>query len=94
MSGFVCPHCAECTNIFSSEGGQLLAKEVGVEFLGTIPIDPQLTSACENGKNFLELNPNSPSLQAVQRFVSRLIANENQPRANANQNAAVDAMEQ
>merc|ERR550519_2615161 len=25
MSGYVCPHCSECTNIFSSGGGQSLS---------------------------------------------------------------------
>ncbi|KAM6113916.1 cytosolic Fe-S cluster assembly factor NUBP2 isoform 2-T2 [Pterocles gutturalis] len=34
MSGFVCPHCSECTNIFSKGGGEELAKHAGVPFLG------------------------------------------------------------
>ncbi|XP_057236612.1 cytosolic Fe-S cluster assembly factor NUBP2 isoform X1 [Malurus melanocephalus] len=34
MSGFVCPHCSECTNIFSKGGGEELAKHTGVPFLG------------------------------------------------------------
>ncbi|KAB0401446.1 hypothetical protein E2I00_009230, partial [Balaenoptera physalus] len=33
MSGFVCPHCAECTNIFSRGGGEELARHAGVPFL-------------------------------------------------------------
>ena len=49
MSGFVCPHCAECTNIFSSDGGKLLAQEEGVPFLGTIPINPAIISGDEKG---------------------------------------------
>lgn len=43
MSGFVCPNCAECTNIFSSGGGQLLAEKAGVPLLGSLPIDPRVT---------------------------------------------------
>lgn len=42
MSGFVCPHCTECTNIFSTGGGESLAQLTGVPFLGRIPIDPTL----------------------------------------------------
>jgi Mrp family chromosome partitioning ATPase len=34
MSGFVCPYCAECTNIFSTGGGEAMAEEFGVPFLG------------------------------------------------------------
>ncbi|KNE71880.1 hypothetical protein AMAG_16309 [Allomyces macrogynus ATCC 38327] len=40
MSGFRCPHCADCTPIFSSGGGQALADQFGVPLVGTIPIDP------------------------------------------------------
>ena len=38
MSGFVCPNCRECSNIFSSEGCRGLAGEMGVGFLGTLPV--------------------------------------------------------
>jgi Mrp family chromosome partitioning ATPase len=75
MSGFVCPHCSECTNIFSSEGGRLLAEESNVPFLGKLPIDPTLTSCCEQGKNFVELYPDSQSLIAIQQFVQNVIQN-------------------
>ncbi|CAG8608176.1 1726_t:CDS:2 [Ambispora leptoticha] len=40
MSGFVCPHCAECTNLFSTGGGEAMAREFEVDFLGRVPIDP------------------------------------------------------
>ncbi|KAI8581795.1 hypothetical protein K450DRAFT_231210 [Umbelopsis ramanniana AG] len=47
MSGFVCPHCAECTNVFSSGGGESMAKDYGIPFLGRVPIDPAFTSMVE-----------------------------------------------
>lgn len=50
MSGFVCPHCSECTNIFSSGGGKIMAEEFGVRFLGSVPLDPQFVSLVEEGK--------------------------------------------
>uniref|UniRef100_A0AAZ3SRF0 Nucleotide binding protein 2 (MinD homolog, E. coli) n=1 Tax=Oncorhynchus tshawytscha TaxID=74940 RepID=A0AAZ3SRF0_ONCTS len=34
MSGFVCPHCSECSNIFSKGGGEELAKLTGSVYLG------------------------------------------------------------
>ncbi|ORY53742.1 P-loop containing nucleoside triphosphate hydrolase protein [Rhizoclosmatium globosum] len=48
MSGYVCPHCAECTNLFSKGGGEALAKEHNLPFLGYIPIDPSLVSMIES----------------------------------------------
>lgn len=48
MSGFVCPHCSECTNVFSSGGGLVMANEFGVEFLGKVPIDPAFNMMIES----------------------------------------------
>ncbi|KAH3687178.1 hypothetical protein WICPIJ_001837 [Wickerhamomyces pijperi] len=50
MNGFVCPHCKECTNIFSSKGGEILAKELSLKYLGRLPIDPKYNELVESGK--------------------------------------------
>lgn len=47
MSGFICPYCAECTNIFSSGGGEQLAKQLDLRYLGNIPIDPSFVELIE-----------------------------------------------
>ncbi|PRP88979.1 hypothetical protein PROFUN_02257 [Planoprotostelium fungivorum] len=73
MSGFICPNCSECTNIFSSEGGKLLSEELNIRFLGKIPIDPALTALQEGGGSFVSKFPDSQTLKAIQLFVSDLI---------------------
>lgn len=50
MSGFVCPNCSECTNVFSSGGGKVMAQDFNVDFLASVPIDPQLVMLFETGK--------------------------------------------
>lgn len=50
MSGFICPNCSECTNIFSSGGGEVMAQEFSVKFLGSVPIDPQFVMLVEAGR--------------------------------------------
>ncbi|KAI9858835.1 MAG: cytosolic Fe-S cluster assembly factor cfd1 [Vezdaea acicularis] len=50
MTGFVCPNCSECTNIFGGGGGKVMADETGVPFLGTVPIDPQWGRLVEEGR--------------------------------------------
>lgn len=55
MSGYTCPHCSECTKIFSSLGGQALCDLAGIKFLGSIPIDPKLCKCTETGQTFMEL---------------------------------------
>ena len=54
MSGFVCPNCKDCTNIFSKGGGQALAEHAKVPFLGAVPIDPNISQSAESGINFIE----------------------------------------
>lgn len=50
MAGFVCPNCAECTDIFGKGGGQVMATDFNVPFLGRIPIDPQFVMLIETGR--------------------------------------------
>lgn len=49
MAGFVCPNCSECTNIFSKGGGEIMARDFQVPFLGSVPIDPAFVMLIEEG---------------------------------------------
>ncbi|KAH7396258.1 cytosolic Fe-S cluster assembling factor cfd1 [Pyrenochaeta sp. MPI-SDFR-AT-0127] len=49
MAGFVCPNCSECTNVFSKGGGEVMAREFEVPFLGSVPIDPAFVMLVEEG---------------------------------------------
>ncbi|KAG6335919.1 hypothetical protein ID866_3173 [Astraeus odoratus] len=44
MSGYVCPCCGEVSNVFSTGGGEEMAKREGVPFLGRMPLDPELVT--------------------------------------------------
>ncbi|KAG5262381.1 hypothetical protein AALO_G00274550 [Alosa alosa] len=72
MSGFVCPHCSECSNIFSKGGGEELAKLTGSEFLGCVPLDPQLTQSLEEGEDFLQAFPKSATFSAINTIANTL----------------------
>lgn len=47
MSGFICPFCAECTNIFLVGGGEALSSQLQLQYLGNIPIDPKFVEMVE-----------------------------------------------
>ena len=49
MAGFVCPWCEGCTNVFGNGGGRVMAREFGVRFLGSVPVDPQFGTLVEEG---------------------------------------------
>ncbi len=75
MSGFVCPHCGELTNLFGSGGGQEMAKEMGVPFLGRIPIEPDIVISGDSGKPFVYHNGHSSYAKDFERIVGDVIEN-------------------
>ena len=72
MSGFVCPNCKDCTNIFSKGGGKLLAEHAKVPFLGEIPIEPNLALAAEKGQNFVTEFKNSTAATAFSDIIEKI----------------------
>ncbi|KAL5475389.1 hypothetical protein EMCRGX_G025198 [Ephydatia muelleri] len=78
MSGYICPHCKECSNVFSMGGGESLAEEFKVPFLGRLPLDARLTQCLEEGQSFVDLYPGSPVQQEMVKIVAKL-AGQNKP---------------
>ena len=72
MSGFVCPNCGAHIDIFRSGGGERMAKEMGVPFLGKVPIDPAICEDSDRGIPFIISHPESPSTKAFKAIVERL----------------------
>ena len=70
MSGFVCPKCGERTDIFKSGGGEQMAEQMNVPFLGRIPINPQIVRACDSGQPYVQ---HYSSSQATQAFKEALL---------------------
>ncbi|KAI0639547.1 P-loop containing nucleoside triphosphate hydrolase protein [Trametes polyzona] len=44
MSGYVCPCCGEISNVFSTGGGEEMARREGLTFLGSLPVDTELVT--------------------------------------------------
>jgi ATP-binding protein involved in chromosome partitioning len=49
MAGYLCPHCGEMSAPFGSGGAEAAAKELGIEFLGRIPLDIAIRTASDAG---------------------------------------------
>lgn len=71
MSGFTCPNCGSKINIFSSGGGEKLAEEFGIPFLGKIPIESKIVESGEKGEPFV-LNEGSKAAEAFNIIVNRI----------------------
>ncbi len=69
MSGFVCPHCGEKTEIFKSGGGEKAAEELGANFLGSIPLDQRIVQTADEGVPFVKAYPESDATQSFKGIV-------------------------
>jgi ATP-binding protein involved in chromosome partitioning len=74
MSGFVCPQCGHNTDIFKSGGGEDMALEMNVPFLGRIPIDPQIVNACDSGEPYLQRYSQSQAARAFNEAIKPVLA--------------------
>ncbi len=82
LSGFACPSCGAVHEIFSSGGGERLAQEAGVPFLGRIPIDPEVARSGDDGDVFLAVAGKSPSAVAFKQVIAEVVkALDNPPAA-------------
>ncbi len=73
MSGFVCPHCGEITNIFKSGGGEATAKEMNIQFLGRVPIEPSVVDSGDAGMPVVLKYPDSASAKAFDEIIDKII---------------------
>jgi Mrp family chromosome partitioning ATPase/predicted Fe-Mo cluster-binding NifX family protein len=73
MSGFICPHCGKPVDIFKKGGGQKLADELGIRFLGRIPVDPRIVDTGDAGKPLIAAYPESVTAKAFEELVRNII---------------------
>jgi ATP-binding protein involved in chromosome partitioning len=73
MAGFVCPGCKEEFHIFDKGGGEELARESGVPFLGRIPIDPEIVRSGDEGYVFVKTHPESAAGKAMDAIIQPVL---------------------
>ncbi len=74
MSGFICPHCGVATDIFKTGGGEKMASEMEVPFLGRIPIDPKIVEHSDSGRPFLQYVTGSETARAFESVIGPLLS--------------------
>jgi ATP-binding protein involved in chromosome partitioning len=83
MSGFVCPHCGTETSIFKTGGGQKIAEQLGVRFLGRVPLDARICDDSDQGTPFIVQHPDSPAAKAFLDIVGNIKKQISRPPLNA-----------
>ncbi len=72
MSGFVCPECGAKVDIFKTGGGEKMARDLDVPFLGRIPIDPEICRDTDKGMPFIIKHPDSTAARAFSGIVKKI----------------------
>jgi ATP-binding protein involved in chromosome partitioning len=72
MSGLSCPHCGEMVDVFGSGGGERLAAEMKLPFLGRVPLDPAVRTAGDQGRPTVLAAPDSASGRALREIAQEI----------------------
>jgi Mrp family chromosome partitioning ATPase len=72
MSGFICPHCGKETHLFKRGGGEKVAAEMGVDFLGRIPIEGAVVEAGDRGDPIVVSHPEGAVAAAFKSIIAKL----------------------
>lgn len=73
MSYYLCRHCGERDEIFSHGGGRQAAEQLGVPFLGAIPIDTAIRVGGDEGMPIVAADPDSPQAKTFTEIAGKII---------------------
>jgi ATP-binding protein involved in chromosome partitioning len=73
MSGYECPHCGEVVEIFGRGGGEELARELDLPFLGRVPLDAKVREAGDAGVPTVKQGPDSPAGRALKEVAREVV---------------------
>ncbi|BFR49001.1 Mrp/NBP35 family ATP-binding protein [Nitratidesulfovibrio sp. HK-II] len=73
MSGIVCSKCGNVESLFGQGGGERLAKEMNVPFLGAVPLDPEIVRAGDEGNIYIASHPDRPAATVLRTIVDALV---------------------
>jgi ATP-binding protein involved in chromosome partitioning len=74
MSGFICPHCGQRTDVFKQGGGRRTAEVLGTAFLGAVPLDPAIVAGGDAGEPIMVAQPQGPHAAAFAAIAEAVVA--------------------
>jgi len=73
MAVHVCTQCGHAEHIFGQDGGRRMAEELGVDYLGGLPLDLNIRVHADGGRPTVVADPNSP-IAATYQSLARQVA--------------------
>ena len=74
MSYYICPHCNSQDYIFGHGGGRRAAEELGIPFLGEVPLDLAIRTQSDIGQPIVIAQPDAPSARTLREITERVAA--------------------
>jgi ATP-binding protein involved in chromosome partitioning len=74
MSYFVCRNCSHESDIFGHGGGEGMATELGIPFIGRVPIYQAIREGADAGVPLMISEPDSPAARAFMSAAERTAA--------------------
>nr|CAG4641055.1 EOG090X0A5B [Eulimnadia texana] len=74
MATFSCPNCGHPSHVFGEKGTQSLAKELGLNVLVDIPLDPAIMEAADKGQPTVVAAPSSSQASAYFSLADQVVA--------------------
>jgi Mrp family chromosome partitioning ATPase len=72
MSGFKCPHCGKKIDLFEGSGGQKIAEDLEIPFLGRIPLEPRISKSGDSGKPFVHFAEETDTAKEFEKIVEKV----------------------
>ena len=73
MSCYICPHCNEKVYIFGENGAKNTAQQLGVKFLGDVPLDISIRQNADNGSPIVTAEPDSLLTKAYEDIATKIL---------------------
>jgi ATP-binding protein involved in chromosome partitioning len=74
MSYYVCPHCNSKDHIFGQGGGSRAAEQLGIPFLGEVPLDLAIRTQSDIGQPIVLAMPDAPSARTLVAIAKKVAA--------------------
>jgi ATP-binding protein involved in chromosome partitioning len=72
MAVHVCSNCGHAEHVFGAEGGHKMAREYGVDFLGSLPLDIRIREQTDSGRPTVIAEPNSDVATAYKEIARKV----------------------
>jgi len=73
MSYFVCPKCGSVYKIFGERAGESIAKEMKINLLGKVPLDPRVSECMDKGEPITSCCPESEATKVILKVARTII---------------------